>query len=34
MMLLVALATGFAVFWVVRSQARQRAEMTAAGSPR
>jgi hypothetical protein len=34
MMVLVALATGFAVFWVVRSQARQHAEMTAAGSPR
>lgn len=32
MMLLVALATGFAVFWVVRSQSRQRAELTAAGS--
>jgi preprotein translocase subunit YajC len=34
MMVLVVLATGFAVFWVVRSQARQRAEMTAAGSQR
>jgi hypothetical protein len=35
MMLLVALATGFAVFWVVHSLARQRAELSAvSGSPR